>query len=179
MATHGTTFPGALDEPLDVTLTDDFVDPEHLNTIDARVRAVEAKVGADASIVPASLDYRTRHIALAASTMTTAADYVTLWSLTMADGIAVTIAVDVVGVRDGANEAISVGLTATFRRKGGTSYLVGAVLVRHDQRQGLSMADVTLETTSDGVRLRAKSSFADRVHWSARGTVATARPGGM
>lgn len=178
MATEGTTFPGELDEPIDVTLVDEVL-PDHINTVDARVRAVEAKIGADASIVSASLDYRTRHLALATGTMTTDGDYVTLWELAMADGTAATIAVDVVGVRDGANEALGVGLTASFRRKGATSYLVGAVLVRHDQRATMTLADVALETTSDGVRLRVKSSLSDRVHWSARGTVVTARPGGM
>lgn len=179
MATSGTVYPGALDEALDVSLADDYVDPDHVNTADARARAAQSKVGADGDIRPSTIDYRIRHLVIAASTMTTAADYVTLWSSSMADGTAATISVDVVGVRDGANEAIAMGLTAAVRRKGATSYLVGAVLVRHDQRALLATADVLIETTTDGARLRVKSSIADRVHWSARGTVVTAQPGGM
>lgn len=178
MATSGTTYPGALDEPLDATLSDD-VDPDHANTADARARAVQSKVGADGDIRPTTIDYRMRHLALAASTMTVAGDYVVLWSLAMLDGTAVTITVDVVAVRDGANEALGVGLTGTYRQKGGTAHLVGAVLVRHDQRTLLSTADALFETDGAIVRLKVKSSLADRVHWTARGTVVTAQPGGM
>lgn len=180
MATSGTAFPSTLDAPLDATLSDDFVDPDHVNTADARARAVQSKVGADGDVRPATIDYRIRHLALAASTMTTAGDYVTLWSLTMADDTAVTVEVNTTAVRSGANEALGVGLTGTFRCKGGTAFLCGAVLTRHDQRTLLTTADVVLEVDGvNGVRLRVKSSLTDRVHWTARGTVTTARPGGM
>jgi hypothetical protein len=179
MALDGTAFPRALDAPIDVTLSDDF-DPEHLNTIDARVRAVEAKVGADASPVPASLDYRTRHLAIAASTTTTEGDFVTLWSLTMLDGTAVTLTPDVVAVRDGANEALGAGRTATYRCKAGVATIVGRELIRHEQRTLMPLAEVVIDT--DGarvVRLRVKAGDTMRVHWTVRGEAIVAQPGGM
>ena len=60
MSIPGTTFPGALDPPLDVTLADDTIDPDHVNSVDDRVRAVEAKVGADGSAVTSSHDWKLR-----------------------------------------------------------------------------------------------------------------------
>ena len=179
MATEGTSFPDALDPELDVTLSDDY-DPEHINTVDARVRAVEAKVGADDSPVPASLDYRTRHLAVAASTMTTAGDYVTLWSLAMTEGTAVTLTPDVVGVRDGANEAVGYGCTVTYRCKAGVASLVGQGLARHEQRRLMALADVVVDTDgANVVRVRVKSGDTMRVHWTVRGDAVVAQPGGM
>jgi len=179
MATEGTVFPDALDPEIDVTLSDDY-DPEHINTVDARVRAVEAKVGADASPVPASLDYRTRHLSIQASTMTTEGDYATLWSLTMLDGTAVTLTPDVVAVRDGANEALGIGRTATFRCKGGVASLVGREINRHEQRTLLSLAEVVIDTDGGAVvRLRVKAGDTMRVHWTARVEAIVAQPGGM
>ena len=180
MATEGTAFPRTLDPPIDVTLSDDFIDPEHINTVDARVRAVEAKVGANGSDVRTTLDWRTRHLSIAVDTMTTDADYVTLWSGRMTDGSGATVDVTVVGVRDGANEVIGAGFVGTFRCKASVVSLAGRLLTKHDQRTLLATADVLLEVDgADGIRLRVKSNVADRVHWTARGEVITARPGGM
>lgn len=180
MATEGTTFPSSLDAPIDVTLASDFYDPEHINTVDARARAVAEKVGVTKSADPESLDYRTRHLGIAASTMTTTGDFVTLWSLTMTDGTAVTLTPDVVAVRDGANEALGAGRTVTYRCKAGVATLVGRELARHEQRTLMPLAEVVIDTDGAAmVRLRVKSGDTMRVHWTVRGDAVVAQPGGM
>ena len=178
MTTPGTVFPGALDPPLDVTLKDVY-DPDHVGSVDDRVRAVETKVGANGSADPSSVDYRLRHL-VDEDTLTTAAGYVTLWQRRLEDVTATTLDVTVVAVREGANEGLGVRLVATVRCKAAVASLCGALLVAHDQRTLLASADVLIDTDlADTVRLRVKSGVADRVHWTARGTAVTARPGGM
>lgn len=52
-------YPAQIDPALDLTLEDD-VDPDDLNELDARTRALEAKVGADGSQALTSHEYRLR-----------------------------------------------------------------------------------------------------------------------
>jgi hypothetical protein len=51
------TFPTAIDSPIGLTLVD-VIDPSDTNEVDARVLAVEAKVGIDNSTDTTSLDYK-------------------------------------------------------------------------------------------------------------------------
>lgn len=172
-----TTFPTSLDTPLDVT-DEDYASASQINTVDERARAVAAKVGADGSTVPTSLDYRLRHL-VDASAMTTAAGFETVWRITLAEGSAAMMRFDVVAVREGANEALGHTVAATYRSKGGAAELVGTPLVSVDQREGLASAEVILEATDTTVALRVKSNLSARVHWTVRGVCLVARPGGM
>ena len=172
-----TSFPTALDTPLDATL-EDVVEPEMVNAADARARAVAEKVGADGSTIPTTLDYRLRHL-VDASTMTTGAGFVTLWRVTLPEGTAAMLRMDLVAVRDGANEALGHTLVATVRSKGGAAELVGTPLVLADQRTGLSGAEVVIAITDELVELQVKSNASARVHWTMRGVCLVARPGGM
>lgn len=181
MTTTGTTYPSALDPPLDATLTDDF-DPDHANTADARARAVQDKVGIDGDTRVASIDYRIRHIpsGINLSGRNDDASAAALWTLLMVEGTVVTLSLTFAAVREGANEALGYGIVATYRCKSGLATLVGAQLVTHDQRTLLSSAAVTLtDNGANGVKLNFESGVADRVHWTVRGTVVTAQPGGM
>lgn len=181
MTTTGTTFPTALDPPLDATLTDD-VDPDHANTADARARAVASKVGIDGDARTATIDYRIRHIpaAINLSGLTTDAAVAALWTVPMVEGQAITVSLTFTAVREGANEALGYGIIATYRCKSGLAVLVGAQLVTHDQRTLLAAAVVTVtDNGANGVKLNFESGVADRVHWTVRGTVVTAQPGGM
>jgi hypothetical protein len=85
-----------------------------------------------------------------------------------------------VAVRDGANEALGIGRTATFRCMGGVASLVGREINRHEQRTLLSLAEVVIDTDGGAVvRLRVKAGDVMRVHWTARGEAIVAQPGGM
>lgn len=178
MTTPGTTFPGALDPPLDVTLADDFIDPDHVNSVDDRVRAVEAKVGADGSAVTSSHDWKLRP-SFRDQRTTAESGYVTVASYAMIEGRALALRITAVGVLDGGTEAITRTITACYRRDGTGVYLVGAEQVEVDQRTGLASADLTTDVDSANVRIRLKAGTTTRVHWHLHGAVLWAAPGGV
>ena len=178
MSIPGTTFPAALDAPIDVTLTEDSVDPDHVNSVDDRVRAVEAKVGADGSAVTSSHDWKLRPLFRDQRT-TAESDYVTVASYTMVEGRALCLRVTAVGVLDGGTEAITRVITACYRRDGTGVYLVGAEQVEVDQRTGLASADLATDIDSATVRIRLKAGTTSRVHWHLYGAVLWAAPGGV
>lgn len=181
MPTEGTLYPAASDPPLDATDSDEIT-PELLNTVDARARAAADKLGVDGDARITTVDHRIGHIpgGLNSSQMTVAGAYVDLWAYPMTEGSAVTFAVTVTGVLDGANEAIGVRIIATYRCKAGVANLVGAEDVIFEKRDGLGSADVTFDTNgANKVLLRAKSGVADLVHWTYRGEAIVAQPGGF
>lgn len=178
-----TNFPAAEDPPLNLT-DRDLPSADHVNAADERARAVQAKVGVNGSTDRTTIDYRTRHLAIFADGKATAPGPVVLWTGAVANETMATIDVDLVAANDDAEAALGMGLRATLVCKLGVASFVGSPLLTHDQRTYFDTAALAfmVDGASNLVRLvwlDVGLSSNKVATWTVRGTVATAKAGGM
>lgn len=171
------TFPAELDPALDRTLTDTIA-PGDVNELDARTRALEAKVGAEGSPVVTSHDYRLRALEAAdpaGTAVTTDATWTTVLTLALAAVSTKALNAVVSAIRSTGTEGGAWAFVAGFRRgAAGAPVQLGAAVFSLAAADDATW-DVRIQVSGSDVVIQVRGAAGKTVRWRVEAAVAEAR----